>query len=60
MQVVPVIAAGLTEVFSGAGALATLVGAAATKAARSVIKAIEERIVIGCKIYSTAVESIKD
>lgn len=38
--------AGLTEVFSGAGALATIVGAAAAKAASKVVKTIEERILM--------------
>lgn len=44
VQVVPVMEAGLIEVFSGAGALATLVGAAAAKAASKLVKTIEIRI----------------
>lgn len=46
VQVVPVMDAGLTFVLAGAGARATLFGdgAAATKAASSVVRTIEERI----------------
>lgn len=46
VHVVPVMAAGLTEVL----ALTTLFGAAATKAASKVVRTIDERILVGFEV----------